>query len=180
MTTLRCARAKKPGARYKFLMSSSDHLTTHTGRAIEVRLLAADEVELFRGMQSLFAEAFDDADSYLARPPGEKYVRRWLSSQSHLALIALAEGVVVGGLAAYVLDKFEQERSEVYIYDLAVSERERRRGIATALIRKLQVVAQAREAWAIYVQADHGDEPAIRLYESLGVREDVLHFDIPV
>jgi aminoglycoside 3-N-acetyltransferase I len=32
----------------------------------------------------------------------------------------------------------------------------------------------------IYVQADLGDEPAIRLYQSLGVREDVLHFDIPV
>jgi aminoglycoside 3-N-acetyltransferase I len=30
----------------------------------------------------------------------------------------------------------------------------------------------------IYVQADHGDAPAISLYESLGTREDVLHFDI--
>jgi aminoglycoside 3-N-acetyltransferase I len=29
------------------------------------------------------------------------------------------------------------------------------------------------------VQADHGDDPAIALYEKLGVREDVLHFDIP-
>jgi aminoglycoside 3-N-acetyltransferase I len=32
----------------------------------------------------------------------------------------------------------------------------------------------------IYVQADQGDEPAIRLYSSLGTREDVLHFDFPV
>jgi aminoglycoside 3-N-acetyltransferase I len=32
----------------------------------------------------------------------------------------------------------------------------------------------------IYVQADHGDGPAIELYTKLGVREDVLHFDIPV
>ncbi len=28
--------------------------------------------------------------------------------------------------------------------------------------------------------ADHGDDPAIRLYQALGTREDVLHFDIPV
>lgn len=28
---------------------------------------------------------------------------------------------MVGGLAAYVLPKFEQERSEVYIYDLAIT-----------------------------------------------------------
>lgn len=29
------------------------------------------------------------------------------------------------------------------------------------------------------VQADHGDDAAIALYTKLGVREDVLHFDIP-
>lgn len=28
------------------------------------------------------------------------------------------------------------------------------------------------------VQADHGDDAAIALYTQLGVREDVLHFDI--
>ena len=87
---------------------------------------------------------------------------------------------VVGGLVAYQFDKFEQARSEIYIYDLAVAERARRRGVATALIRRLQVIAKERGAWVIYVQADHGDDPAIRLYESLGVREEVLHFDIPV
>ena len=32
----------------------------------------------------------------------------------------------------------------------------------------------------IFVQADIGDEPAIELYTQLGVREDVLHFDIAV
>jgi aminoglycoside 3-N-acetyltransferase I len=31
----------------------------------------------------------------------------------------------------------------------------------------------------IFVQADHGDAPAIALYAKLGTREDVLHFDIP-
>jgi hypothetical protein len=30
----------------------------------------------------------------------------------------------------------------------------------------------------IFVQADHVDAPAIALYTKLGVREDVLHFDI--
>lgn len=32
----------------------------------------------------------------------------------------------------------------------------------------------------IYVQADRGDDPAIALYDKLGAREGVLHFDIPV
>jgi aminoglycoside 3-N-acetyltransferase I len=31
----------------------------------------------------------------------------------------------------------------------------------------------------MFVQADTTDPPAIALYESLGTREDVHHFDIP-
>src|SRR3954470_1561078 len=84
------------------------------------------------------------------------------------------------GLAAYELNKFEQQRSEIYIYDLAVAEDHRRQGIATALIEELKTIAASRGAYVIYVQADLGDEPAIALYTKLGVREDVLHFDIPV
>jgi aminoglycoside 3-N-acetyltransferase I len=68
----------------------------------------------------------------------------------------------------------------MYIFDLAVEERHRRKGIATALIQELGAIASRRGAWVMYVQADHGDDPAIALYEKLGVREEVLHFDIAV
>jgi aminoglycoside 3-N-acetyltransferase I len=42
----------------------------------------------------------------------------------------------------------------------------------------LREIAARRGAWVIFVQADHGDDPAIALYEKLGTREEVLHFDI--
>ena len=103
-----------------------------------------------------------------------------LGSDYFIALAALEAGRVVGGLAAYELKKFEQQRSEIYIYDLAVAVAHRRQGIATALIRALGSIAAGRGAYAIFVQADLGDEAAIALYTKLGVREDVLHFDIPV
>jgi aminoglycoside 3-N-acetyltransferase I len=89
-------------------------------------------------------------------------------------------GEVVGGIAAYELKKFEQERSAIYIYDLAVAVGHRRQGIATALIAELQRIAAACGAYVIFVQADLGDAPAIALYTKLGTREDVLHFDIPI
>ncbi len=78
--------------------------------------------------------------------------------------------------------KFEQERSEIYIYDLAVSTAHRREGIATELIEELKKVSMERGAYVIFVQADTGveDEPAIALYTRLGQRENVLHFDITV
>lgn len=103
-----------------------------------------------------------------------------LASDRFIALAALKNNAVVGGIAAYELQKFEQERSEIYIYDLAVAEEHRREGIATALIQELKRIAVDRGAYVIYVQADLGDDPAIALYTKLGVREEVLHFDIAV
>jgi aminoglycoside 3-N-acetyltransferase I len=127
---------------------------------------------------AVFAKAFDDAESYVSAPPSDNYLNTLIGRDDFIPLVAVSDGAVVGGLAAYVLRKFEQERSEIYIYDLAVDENYRRRGIATGLINKLREIAREKGAWVIYVQADHGDDPATKLYESLGTREDVLHFDI--
>ncbi|MBJ6760987.1 AAC(3)-I family aminoglycoside N-acetyltransferase [Myxococcaceae bacterium JPH2] len=145
-----------------------------------LKRLAPSDVELMHGMLAVFGEAFEDVETYGRARPSADYFGRLLSGDSFIALVAMDEGTVVGGLAAYELRKFEQERSEIYIYDLAVASSHRRRGIATALIRELQQLGAERGAYVVFVQADHGDEPAIALYTSLGTREDVLHFDIPV
>lgn len=145
-----------------------------------IRTLGPADVPVLEGMLAMFGQAFGEPETYGAARPRTTYLEQLLASPLFIAIAALKSDEVVGGLAAYVLPKFEQERSEVYIYDLAVAEPHRRQGVATALIRALQGVAAERGAWVIYVQADHGDDPAIALYTSLGTREDVLHFDIPV
>ena len=144
---------------------------------IDVRYVRADAKTL-REMLHVFARAFEDDESYLGNAPSEEYLRSLCARDDFFPLAAIVDGRVVGALAAYLLRKFEQERGEIYIYDLAVEEEFRRRGVATGLINHLRSIAREAGAWVIYVQADHGDEPAIKLYESLGVREDVLHFDI--
>jgi GNAT superfamily N-acetyltransferase len=58
-----------------------------------------------------------------------------------IALAAVEGDAVVGGIVAYELEKFEQERSEIYVYDLAVAGPHRRQGIATALIEQLKTIA---------------------------------------
>ena len=143
----------------------------------EVRRLAVDDLERMRALNRLFAAVFDDA-AYRLAEPGDDYLRRVLGRDEVIALAAYADNELIGGLVAYVLDKLEQERSEIYIYDLAVAETHRRQGVATALIAELQGLAPAFGAWVIYIQADYGDEPAIALYTKLGRREDVMHFDI--
>lgn len=145
-----------------------------------IHQLASDDVALMEAMLTTFGKAFDEVETYSAARPSNAYLERLLGSDYFIALAALKNGSVVGGIAAYELQKFEQERSEIYIYDLAVAAAHRREGIATALIQELKKIAAARAAYVIFVQADIGDAPAIALYTKLGAREDVLHFDIAV
>lgn len=126
----------------------------------------------------VFADSFEDHESYQSAIPSDEYLNKLLAREDFIPLVAVSDGKVVGGLAAYVLPKFEQERTEIYIYDLAVLDEYRRRHIATGLIIKLREIAREIGAYVIYVQADLGDDPAIKLYESMGIREEVLHFDI--
>jgi aminoglycoside 3-N-acetyltransferase I len=142
--------------------------------------LEAQDIARFRELMAVFAEAFEDPQAYRDAPPSEAYLQRLLSKPTVIALTAEVEGAVVGGLVAYVLEKFERERSEIYIYDLAVAATHRRQGIARDLILLLKRIAKDQGAYVIYVQADLVDDPAIQLYTSLGTREDVLHFDIDV
>jgi len=149
---------------------------------LHLRRLTTDDVTLMEAMSTMFGEAFSDMATYTGHRPGAGYLRRLLGSDTFIALAAVKGDAVVGGIVAYELAKFEQERSEIYIYDLAVATPHRRQGIATALIEELKRIAAERGAYVIFVQADTGieDEPAIALYAKLGTREDVLHFDIPV
>jgi aminoglycoside 3-N-acetyltransferase I len=151
---------------------SSNLFTIHT--------LVPQDHALLRAWLDMFGVAFEDVPTYSAAQPKAAYLERLLGSDTFIALAAVKGAEVVGGIAAYVLPKFEQERSEIYIYDLAVASVHRRQGIATAMIERLKIIASERGAYLVFVQADYGDEPAIALYSKLGKREDVLHFDIDI
>ncbi len=146
---------------------------------IEVYRLKSGNCELYAAMLDLFGTVFDEHETYNAFRPSPEYVAQLLANPSIVSLVAIGESRVVGALVAYELPKFEQARSEFYIYDLGVDEAYRRQGIATSLIAETCNIARQRGGWTVFVQADQGDEAAIALYTGLGVREDVLHFDIP-
>ena len=146
---------------------------------VRIERLGAVDVAGMQEANRLFAEVFGE-EGYLGPPPGEAHLRRLLDDEKFVPLVARIEGRMVGALAAYELVKFEAERSEFYIYDLAVRKEHRRKGVATALIEELKSIAYKRGAWVIFVQADPPDTPAVKLYEKLGTREEVLHFDISV
>jgi aminoglycoside 3-N-acetyltransferase I len=149
-----------------------------TQSPISICRLKPVDLPLLRSLNALFGRAFEEPATYGGEPPDNAYLSDLLAREHIVVLVAVANEQVLGGLVAYELDKLERARREFYIYDLAVVYR--RQGVATALIEHLREIASRRNAWVIYVQADRGDTPAISLYEKLGVREEVLHFDLAV
>lgn len=147
---------------------------------IAIRTLAPTDVRLLKDLLVVFGNAFEDEASYQSDVPNDAYLAGLLGKEHFIAVVAMDGDHVIGGLTAYQLDKCEQDRREIYIYDLAVLGSHRRKGAATALIAELRRVAAVRGAYVIFVQADLVDAPAIALYESLGTKESVLHFDIAV
>jgi ribosomal protein S18 acetylase RimI-like enzyme len=146
-------------------------------RTVSIVTLGPGDIGLMRSVSCMFGAAFGDATYGAAEPPAA-YLERLLASDTFIAFAAVDDGEVVGGLAAYVLPKLELERSEIYIYDLAVAATHRRQGIATSMVDELRRIGPSRGADVIFVQADYGDDAAIALYTRLGTREDVIHFDI--
>jgi aminoglycoside 3-N-acetyltransferase I len=149
-------------------------------RGFRIHRIGPGDLAMLDALLDVFGRAFDEVDTYGDARPGPRYLERLLGGDTFVALAALKGDEVVGGLAAYVMHKFERERSEIYIYDLAVAAPHRRQGIATALIRELQRMAPGYGAHVLMIQADAADEPAVAVYDRLGTREEVLHFDIPV
>ena len=143
-----------------------------------IRQLSSGDIDLARDLLAVFGQAFEDESTYTQKQPDRRYLDKLLGSETIAVLVAQQDEKVVGGLVAYALQKLEQRRSEIYIYDLAVAQAHRRRGIATGLINQVRSIASERGAHVVFVQADFGDDPAIELYTKLGSREDVLHFDI--
>ena len=145
-----------------------------------VRRLGKGHAESLEAVNALFADVFEDPRNYASAPPERAYLDGLLARSHFVALVAERDGAVIGALVGYELEKFEQARSEFYIYDLGVAEPLRRTGVATALIEAFVRIASERGAHVVFVQADYDDPPAIALYQKLGKREEVLHFDIAV
>lgn len=145
---------------------------------MQIERLGQDGVAAMRKALRVFAEAFEEEENFSFSPPSDAYLARLLSDERFVLLTASVDGQIVGALSAYELVKYERERSEFYIYDLAVAEPFRRRGVARALIEALKPIARAAGGWMIFVQADRVDAPAVALYRSMGVEEEPLHFDI--
>jgi aminoglycoside 3-N-acetyltransferase I len=84
--------------------------------SLSIRRIMPDEVPLMASLLTTFGDVFDDADAYSGNRPSANYMRRLLGGDSFIAVAALKEGSVVGGLAAYELKRIAATRGAYVIF----------------------------------------------------------------
>ncbi len=103
-----------------------------------------------------------------AEPLGDTYLDRLLARPDVCALAAIDGDRVVGGLRAHVLPMTTTERSELFLYDIAVVPEQQRRGVGRALVEALRETAAADGIDVVWVPADNEDTHALDFYRALG------------
>jgi aminoglycoside 3-N-acetyltransferase I len=92
-------------------------------------------------------------------------------------IVALNNGVVIGGLTAYELDMYKEETTEIFLYEIAVEPLYRRNGVAKELIESLKKVCVSKGIREMYVGTEKDNYPAIKLYKATGGKmEEIAWF----
>src|SRR3954447_1133995 len=134
--------------------------------AASVRRLAPGDRHLAREMFVVIADVFEETSASLS----DDYIDRLLASPNFWALAAVVEGSVIGGLTAHTLPMTSSERSEVFIFDIAVAIDHQRHGVGRRLVSTLIDEAAAIGIDVVFVPADDEDTHALEFYRALGGR----------
>jgi ribosomal protein S18 acetylase RimI-like enzyme len=102
------------------------------------------------------------------RPPTREEAAEFLADDRMIFLVAFDGGEPMGFLFGYELLRRHGDRAIFFVYEVDVRECHRRGGVATTLFGELERLVRARGIQRAFVLAAEGNEPAMRLYESVG------------
>jgi ribosomal protein S18 acetylase RimI-like enzyme len=126
------------------------------------RLEPGDEGEVLRSVHLL-----DD-------PPNAGAVRAYLSDERNVFFLAYQDETPVGFLRGTGLGQLKTEQKQMFLYEIGVDERFRRRGVARALIEALLELCRSLRFDEVFVFTDPSNEPAVRLYRTTGAVTETL------
>lgn len=144
---------------------------------IYITKLNKDDRRQLKKLIELFNEVFEEYHSVASN----EHLDKLLSKTEFLAVVAIKEGEIIGGLTAYELPRYYNDRSEFYIYDIAVKTELHNQGVGKKLIAFLKRHGKENDVETIFVEAHSEETQAVKFYEStFGKSEKVDHFNLAI
>jgi aminoglycoside 3-N-acetyltransferase I len=131
------------------------------------RSCSRPEVEGVRIERAATAAAVAAAEALFDGPVRPEAVKRFVDEPTHHLLVAL-EGERAVGFVSGVEVTHPDKGTEMFLYELAVEESARNRGIGRALVRELAELARGRGCYGMWVLTDDGNPAALRAYAAAG------------
>lgn len=107
------------------------------------------------------AELFD-------APPTEAWTTRFLSSEGHHLLVALADDERPIGFVSGVETTHPDKGTEMFLYELAVLPANRGSGVGRALVEALADLARSRGCYGMWVGTEPDNAAALTAYLAAG------------
>jgi aminoglycoside 3-N-acetyltransferase I len=130
---------------------------------MEIRRLRGADRDAARSLFTTMAGVFGE----LSHPLADGYLDGLLARDDFWAISAQVDGEVVGGLTAHTLPMTRAERSEVLVYDIAVSPEHQRRGVGRGLVDELRQLVAAEGIDEVFVPVHNDDAHALDFYRAL-------------
>ena len=102
--------------------------------------------------------------------PAREWATSFLSEPTHHLFLAFDAEVPVGFVSG-VETTHPDKGTEMFLYELSVDPRHRRRGAGNALVRALEAVARERGCYGMWVATEPDNVAALATYRSAGASE---------
>ena len=140
---------------------------------IEIRKLTHVDVSAFKALLLLFNHAFEEERDLSTT----EHLSVLLNNRQFVVMAAFSGEEILGGLTAYELPLYYDNKTEIFLYDMAIHPDQQRKGIGKQLLEFLKAYCAKNQINTFFVLAHEEDVHALEFYHATGgQREQVANF----
>lgn len=140
---------------------------------IKIRKLTDQDVSAFKSLLLLFNQAFEEERDLSTTD----HLSVLLNNRQFVVLAAFSGEEILGGLTAYALPMYYGNKTEIFLYDMAIHPDHQRKGIGKLLLEFLKDYCAKNKINTFFVLAHEEDVHALEFYHATGgQREQVANF----
>ena len=142
---------------------------------MDIKKLLSKDVNDFLKLIQVFENVFEWEN---LKFPTQTHLQKLLNNSNFFVFVAKNGDKLIGGLTAHVLDRYDNPKPSVYVYDLAVLPNYQRKGIGKKLMATLNEYCDKNGFNEVFVQAETDDLQAINFYRTTPISDELkaTHF----